>query len=114
MKKTSKLLYYDNMSYEAKRIIDHFNRSLFENKFFINKDYLYFNSVKVPFDRQRWYRRPEVFCLDRFEEHLYYPVILLVNNVDSRFSFIPENLMVENYIITPSKQSILKVLNSNN
>jgi hypothetical protein len=114
MEKTSRLRYDDNMSYDAKRIVDHFSLPIFQNKFFNNKNYLYLQSVKVPFDRERWYRRPEVFCLDRFEEHLYYPIILLLNNIGSRFSFVPENLLVENFIISPSKQSILKVLNSNN
>ena len=54
--------------------------------------------------------RPEVFCLDFYNEHNYYPIILLVNNISTIFEFKIENLD-QRIIIAPYEETIIKVLN---
>jgi hypothetical protein len=110
MPKTSNLLNLNNSAYDSKKVMQEFSKSLFDNKFFINRDFLTMNSIKVPFNKERWYRRPEVFSLDYYEEYLFYPIILLINKISSRFSFVPENLENDIFIISPNKKSILRIL----
>ena len=53
--------------------------------------------------------RPWIFCNDFYDISGYYPVILLVNNVNTFFEFLPDLLYGE-LIIVPTESTILKVL----
>lgn len=108
--KVSNLLNSNNSSYEANIIISEFSKPIFLNKFFINKDFLLKNSETVIFNKDKWFHRVEKFCLDKYEEHNYYPIILMMNNLGSRFAFHPRNISTP-YIIAPKKTAIITVMN---
>ena len=84
-----------------------FTGNIFENKYFINLEYLLSDSIPVNFSHS-WICNPQNFCLDQYSVYEVYPVILLVNKVNSMFEFRPENL--KNIVISPSIDSIYKVL----
>jgi hypothetical protein len=90
-----------------KKLNNEFNKSIFENKFFNNLDYLLSNSGNTEF-KQSWVLNPQKFCLETYSTYEVYPVILLVNKLNTMFEFKPERL--KNEIITPSLLSIYKVL----
>ena len=102
--------YFSRQSYNIKRILKEFKKPIHENTFFINLDLLRKDSKFINFTESRWKMRPEVFCLDFYNEHNYYPIILLVNNISTIFEFKIENLD-QRIIIAPYEETIIKVLN---
>jgi len=97
----------NNTSQNIRKIYAEFNGNIFNNKFYINLDYLIESSVKVNF-KHNWLYNPHKFCLDQYGVFELYPIILLVNNVKSIFEFKPDKL--DNVVISPSYNSIYKVL----
>jgi len=94
-------------SQNIKNIYKEFNGELFNNKFYINLDYLLDSSIKVQF-QQVWTYNPQKFCLAQYSIYELYPIILLVNKVNTIFEFKPDSL--NQVIISPSLFSINKVL----
>jgi len=94
-------------SQNIKKIYKEFAGDLFNNKFYINLEYLLDSSIKVQF-QQAWLYNPQKFCLSEYSIYELYPIILLVNKTNSIFEFKPDNL--NQVIITPSLNSINKVL----
>lgn len=90
-----------------RKINSEFSKNIFENKFFNNMDYLLSESINLPFV-QTWILNPQKFCQDTYSTYEVYPVILLINKLNSMFEFKPDKL--KNSIITPSIDSIYKVL----
>lgn len=109
MEQTSNLL-RDNKPLNFKLITKEFNKSIHDNVFYINKDYLLLNCNLVKFSKESWKMRPNVFCSDYYEITSISSVILMSNNLKSIFEFLPENLK-NHYIIAPKKYAINKVLN---
>ena len=101
--------YYQEQSIDYQLIIEEFNKTIYENIFRINKDFLLLNSQLVDFNTDNWKMRPEFFCDDHYKHPFIYPVILLANNLKSIFEFLPENLR-ENYIIAPKLIAITALL----
>jgi hypothetical protein len=96
-------------SYDVKKILDEFDKPLFRNKFYINKNYLIEQSDYIKFNNDKWIYKPQLFCQDYYEEQYLYPVILLINNINSIFNFHPNNLMNQ-LINAPNKQIIYNIL----
>jgi|LakMenE01Jun11ns_1017448.scaffolds.fasta_scaffold9452539_2 hypothetical protein len=94
-------------SQNIKNIHNEFNQNIFENKFFNNIEYLLSESVNIEF-QSIWTYNPHRFCLDQYDNMNLYPVILLINNVNSIFEFKSE--LLNNIIVTPTSFSIYKVL----
>lgn len=112
MQQTSDLnTYHTIQPIDYKSIISEFNKSIHENRFITNLDYLlYRDNVKyVDFSNDVWNMRPDFFCVDHYNHAFIYPVILLVNNLKTIFNFIPENFK-DNLIIAPKINKIIKVL----
>ncbi len=91
--------------FDYTRIISEFNKDIFFNAFFRNKNYLLSNSKNIPFDKGVWVYRPDVFCNDYYDVPHYYHIVLLVNNLGSVFEFHPDNLL-NSVIIAPEKEAI--------
>jgi hypothetical protein len=90
-----------------KKMNTEFNKNIFENKYFTNFEYLINNSINTDF-KQVWVLNPQKFCADTYSTYEIYPVILMINKLNSMFEFKPDRL--KNTIVTPSLLSIYKVL----
>ena len=101
--------HYNNVPIDYQVVIKEFNKTIYDNIFKINKEFLLLNSDLIQFNTDNWKMRPEFFCDDHYKHPQIYPVILLANNLKSIFEFIPENLR-ENYIIAPKLRAIIKIL----
>lgn len=113
MNQTSNLITsFQIQDYISNQIISEFAKSPFLNTFVLNLEYLLQNSDLVLFDKDVWRRRPEVYALHQYNNHNLYLVVLLVNNLGSRFQFLPENMVNSNLIITPKQDSIISLLNN--
>jgi len=90
-------------------IIQEFDKPLFENRFFINKNGLIYNSKSVPNFQNIWVQNPQRFALDYYGDYDFYRIILLVNDINSVFRFDLNNLK-NGVIIAPSKTAILQTI----
>lgn len=89
-------------------VFKEFAKSCHSNVFWINKKGLIFDSTKHNFNNDDWDMNPMQFCTDKYGERQYlYPIILMVNNVDSVFSFRASN--INGKIITPSLDVISRL-----
>lgn len=100
-------LEYIRKAQTIRDIENEFVLNIFENRFFKNLEYLIDNSEKVKF-QSTWNLNPQQFCLDHYNIFEIYPIILLVNNINSIFEFKNEN--IKNNIISPSINSIYNLL----
>lgn len=91
-------------------LINEFNKPIFQNRIFINKQFLILNSNKYEFDRDSWVYNPQRFAFEIYKEFEYYRVILLVNDIGSIMQFSP-NRMQHSYIIAPYQSRIDNLLN---
>lgn len=107
---TSNLIkHYNNIPIDYQVLLEEFNKTIYDNIFKINKDFLLLNSDLVSFSVDNWKMRPEFFCMDYYDHPQIYPVILLVNGLKTIFEFTPNNLR-DNYIIAPKLRAIIKIL----
>jgi len=100
-----------NRSIIDSEFTNHFNGdSPLSNKFRINISSLLDtdNFSYVKFTDDKWLYSPDLFCLDYYGSTEYWPVILLVNKLKSRFEFKPNNLE-NNLIVAPSSTLITRV-----
>ena len=102
--------FYNIQKLDYIKVQHEFTRSIHENVFRTNLDYLLINSSFYNFDKNTWKMRPDFFCADIYEHSFLYPIILLTNKLKSVFEFVPEKLR-DNVIVTPSIQSITRILN---
>jgi hypothetical protein len=107
MEQTSNLLVDQPFDYQL--ISKEFNKSIHDNVFYMNKDYLLLNCYLIKFTKEIWRYRPELFCADYYELPLLYPVILMINSLNSIFEFKPENLKRQQ-IIAPKFRTIQNCL----
>ena len=96
-------------SFDVLKVLREFKENIHTNKFFDNADFLWRNSSLVRFSKGVWKYRPEIFCLDYYNDPYFFPVILTVNNLGSVFEFLPSNLTKE-LIIAPQKADIIKLV----
>jgi len=103
--------HYTVQPMDYKAIFTEFNKTVHENRFMINLDYLLLgdNFEYVDFSKDVWTLRPEYFCADHYEHSFIYPVVLLANNLKSIFDFTPDNIP-DNLIIAPKLNKIIKLL----
>ena len=90
-----------------REILNEFTLDIFDNRFYKNKDFLIASANYIPFE-STWNLNPYQFCLDTYSVFEVYPVILLVNNLNSIFEFKLEN--IKDKIIAPSTQSMYTLL----
>lgn len=95
----------------TKQTIEEFQKSIHKNRFFNNREYLFYNSTLIKFNKKNWFLRPEYFCAEYYGIPELFRVILLLNNISSRFNFRAENL--KKGILTPTLESIRDVLTQN-
>lgn len=100
---------FDNQPTEILQIFQEFAKLPELNIFRINLNYLLERSVLVSFQDDKWYQNPQKFCLDYYGNQYFYPVVLLANNIDSIFNFVPDELE-QNYIFAPNVNAINKIL----
>lgn len=112
MAKTDIIQEWNSLPINISNIYDEFKKSILNNRFFQNKQYLIDNSRLIRFDNDKWFLRPEYFSQSIYGDHNYYLVVLLVNNITSRFNFRRESFK-DGVIYAPSKESIDRVLNQN-
>ena len=94
---------------DVNKVLSEFKKDIHLNSFFNNSDFLWNNSSLVKFKKDVWRYRPEIFCLDYYDEPYFFPVILCINNLGSVFEFTPANLSQE-LIITPRKSDIIELM----
>lgn len=113
MTQTSNLLSsFTSQNYVSKLVIQEFCKPIFINIFMTNIEYLLRNSDVIVFKKDNWRQRPDVYCLDYYDNYNLYHIILLTNNIGSRFDFLPNKLPINNYIITPKIDTILSLLDN--
>ena len=100
--------HWDHQSYYVKFILSEFADRYFDNIFVRNKDVLEYNSDKVKFEKDSWTYNPIQFCQDYYGEQYLYQLVLLVNNIDSMFSFYSEKLNGE--ILAPTLDIISQII----
>lgn len=103
------LVNYSQKYNNTKYIIDEFDKPLFENRFFINKSGLIYNSKIVSNFKNVWAQSPQKFALEYYNDYDFYRIILLVNNIKSVFLFDYKNLK-NGAIIAPSREIILQTI----
>ena len=103
------LVRYTEQTKNMRNIIEEFKLPLFMNRFYLNRAGLILNSKTAKFNKNKWVNNPQQFCLDKYGEHEYYRIILLVNNIRSIFLF-NTNYLKNNLVIVPKEQSILSIL----
>lgn len=96
-------------SNNAKLIINEFKKPIFTNKFYININSLILTSNETTFKSNLWDQNPQRFALDQYGEFEYYPIVLLVNKVNSIFLFTA-SFFENRKILIPSSKEIVKVL----
>ena len=89
-------------------VIYEFQKPIHKNRFFNNKEYLLFNSDLYAFDRKAWHLRPEFFAYDKYGSPEMFHIILLVNDIFSRFNFRAD--VLEKGIYAPSVEASQNVL----
>ena len=89
-------------------VIYEFKQPIHKNRFFNNKYYLIENSDLIKFDRKSWHLRPEFYAYDKYGSSELFHVVLLVNDISSRFNFRAE--VLEKGIISPTLEAIHDVL----
>ena len=110
--RTSDLLQsYKSVDSLTINVIYEFQKEIHKNRFFNNKEYLKGNSSRIKFDKKRWFLRPETFCHDYYGSSELFHIILLVNDISSRFNFRESNF--KKGIYAPSIESIRTVLSQN-
>lgn len=113
MAQTSSLIMsYRLMDSFVKNTILEFQKPIHKNRFFNNKEYLISSATRVPFDRRRWHLRPEFFSYDHYGLAELFRVILIANEITSRFNFRSE-FFEERGIIAPEVGAIRSVLSQN-
>jgi hypothetical protein len=100
-------LEYIRKSQTIREIEMEFNLNIFENRFFKNKDYLIDNADLIAM-QSTWNLNSQQFCLDHYKVYELYPIVLLVNNLNSMFEFKAENIV--NKIIAPTTFAIYNLL----
>lgn len=111
MQTTNIISQWNSLPVDISNIYNEFKKSILYNRFFQNKQYLIDNSKLINFDNDKWFLRPEYFSYSVYGDSNYYLIILLVNNITSRFNFRRDKL--KNGIYVPSKESINKILTQN-
>lgn len=91
------------------KLIREFEKPIFENRIFINKQLLITNSKKYEFNKISWVQNPQNFSFEIYGAYEYYRVILLVNGLGSYIQFKPTGLKNE-YIIAPLIDTINRSL----
>jgi len=110
--RTSDLLQsYRSLDSLTQQVVYEFQKEIHKNRFFNNKDYLRGNSSRIKFDKKRWHLRPETFAHDYYGSSELFHVILMVNDIFSRFSFRESNF--KKGIYAPTIESIRTVLSQN-
>lgn len=113
MTQTSNLINsFASENYISRYVIKEFCKPIFTNVFMTNLEYLLRNSDIIFFKKDSWKQRPDVYCLDNYNNHNLYHIILLSNNIGSRLDFVPNKLPINNYIITPKIDIILSLLDN--
>lgn len=109
MAKTSSLLrsyrLRDSLTHD---VVNEFTKDIHKNRFFTNKDYLKRSSELIKFDKKSWHLRPDIFANDYYGSADMFHVVLLVNDIFTRFNFRAEAL--EKGIYAPSTEAIQNVL----
>lgn len=92
-------------------IYNEFKKDILHNRFFLNKEYLRSESDIIKFNNDKWHLRPEYFSYSYYDNSNYWQIILLVNNIDTRFNFRKDNFRKVG-IYAPRVSAIEKVLTS--
>ena len=95
----------------TKETITEFQKPIHKNRFFNNMEYLYLKSALIRFDKKSWFLRPEFFSYDYYGSPELFRVVLLINNISSRFNFRAENF--RKGIRAPSLEAMRDVLSQN-
>lgn len=98
--------------YLTKRLINEFDKPLFDNLFYKSLAILNnkSNYELIKFSKDVWNSNPKQFCNDHYGTHFFDKVILLVNNIPNFFEFTNERLT---YITSPRIGIIIALINGN-
>ena len=102
--RTSSNLLVTNNNQLVIGIMSEFSKSVHDNVFYRNRQGLISNSKLIYFSDDKWECNPRLFCHEYYTEQLYYPIILLANDLGSMFEFKKTNLV--NGIICPTTDII--------
>lgn len=112
MSQTSSLLEsYKSIDSITKQTIIEFQKSIHKNRFYNNKKYLLDSSTIVSFNKKQWHLRPEYFAYDFYGIPELFRIVLMANDISSRFNFRQNNL--PKGIYAPSIESIRDTLTQN-
>lgn len=92
-------------------VVFEFKKPIQQNLFFINKECLRSNASIIAFS-SRWHLRPEYFAVDFYGEPSLFHIILLINDISTRFNF-RQTKFNKSGIIAPNLDVIRQVLSQN-
>jgi len=100
---------YATIDIFTSKIINEFDKPLFENIFYRNKDFLLTNNNfdLIPFNKDTWMSNPKQFCTDHYKIHHLDKLILMINDIPNFFEFT--NDYMQN-IKAPKMGVILKII----
>jgi hypothetical protein len=100
---------FTQVDYMTKRLIDEFDKPLFDNAIYKNMDFLTreVNHESVLFNKGKWTSNPKQFCVDHYDNHYLDQLILLVNNIPNFFEFTNDRIQ---HIKAPKLGIILHIL----
>jgi len=108
--------HFASQTLNVKNIFKEFAKPILSNVFFTNLAALRLQSDFHEFNNDRWMQRPTIFCLDVYDEPLFYPIVMLVNNVKTFLEFTPDRfaptITNQRIIITPYRDIIVKILST--
>lgn len=111
MATTEILDFFERSPTNVKRILREYDKDIYNNIFYINKQVLRDNSSYVKFNKEKWIMRPHLYAAERYGDsnQYVYPVLLTVNNIGTLYDFKPENFPMD-VIVTPHLSTIFRVL----
>jgi len=106
---TDLITYHNSLTLTYKQIMQEYTKSIIDNVFFQNLEYLHTYSDLVRFSNDMWNQRPEMFCVDYYGQSELSPIILTCNRLSTFFLFTVDNLK-DSLIIAPRLENIIKLL----
>ncbi len=108
--------HFSSQTADVKNIFKEFKKPILSNVFFTNLAALRLESDFYEFTNDRWTQRPTIFCMDKYDEPLLYPVIMLVNNIKTFLEFTPDRFVPtiknQRIIIAPYRKTISRILST--
>jgi hypothetical protein len=98
-----------NSSILEQTITFEFNRNIHSNIFITHYNVLRDTSEDILFSSDSWTYNPKKLCIDYYNEYSLYPIVMLINNINSILLFKKDNFK-DNLIKMPTYNKIFELI----